>query len=63
MTMTERMDEILNSNLYNLYCPVCSSRGRVMIPNIDDAEDCDRTIFCTECGTTVPLGTPEDHRC
>ena len=61
MTMAERMDEILNSNLYNLYCPVCGSKTDMYIPE-GFADNAPVTYYC-ECGISLPLVRREDHTC
>ena len=53
MTMTERMDEILNSNLYNLYCPVCGSKTDMYIPE-GFAGNAPVTYYCEGCGIKTP---------
>ena len=52
MTMTERMDEILSSHLYDLYCPICNTRDHMMWP---DSMASDTSVFCRECGTGIPM--------
>ena len=53
MTMAERMDEILNSNLYNLYCYVCGSKTDMYIPE-GFADNAPVTYYCEECGIKTP---------
>ena len=57
MTMTERMDEILSSHLYDLYCPICNTRDHMMWP---DSMASDTSAFCRECGTGIPMNKREE---
>ena len=53
MTMTERMDEILNSSLYNLYCPCCGSKTDMYMPN-GFADGSPVVYYCEDCGIKTP---------
>ena len=53
MTMTDRMDEILGSTLYNLYCPACGSKTDMYIPE-GFADNAPVVYYCEGCGIKTP---------
>lgn len=59
MTMTDRMDEILGSSVYNLYCPICGTSDSMMFPD-QFSEEYVVAAICRECGTQTPMHKREE---
>lgn len=59
MTLSERADEILNSTMYSIYCPVCGARESIMFDS-SMFESHQVTAYCRSCGMQNPMSKQED---